>query len=90
LRNLEYLAGGGALYEIRTVIAPGLFDAEQTVRMASRALARAGSKARYKLIRFRPQGVRAAWRALPQPDDALMERLAALAADGGAAEVLIV
>lgn len=90
LRNLEYLAGGGALYEIRTVIAPGLFDAEQTVRMASRALARAGSKARYKLIRFRPQGVRAAWRALPLPDDALMERLAALAADSGAAEVLIV
>ncbi len=90
LANLEFLAGAGALYELRTVIAPGLFDAEQTVRMAAMALSRAGSKARYKLIRFRPQGVRAAWRSLPTPDDALMERLAALAADCGAAEVVVV
>jgi pyruvate formate lyase activating enzyme len=90
LRNLDFLARVGALYEIRTVIVPGLFDAERTVRMASRALARAGSSARYKLIRFRPQGVRAAWRSLPAPGDELMERLAALAADGGAAEVLVV
>jgi len=90
LANLEFLAGAGALYELRTVIAPGLFDAEQTVRMAAKALGRAGSKARYKLIRFRPQGVRAAWRSLPTPGDALMERLAALAADGGAAEVVVV
>jgi pyruvate formate lyase activating enzyme len=90
LRNLDFLAGSGALHELRTVIVPGLFDAERTVRMASRALARAGSTARYKLIRFRPQGVRAAWRSLPAPDDALMERLATLAVDNGAAEVVIV
>ncbi len=90
LANLEFLAGVGALYEIRTVIAPGLFDAEQTVRMASQALARAGSSARYKLIRFRPQGVRAAWRSLPAPGDALMERLATLATACGAAEVVVV
>jgi pyruvate formate lyase activating enzyme len=90
LKNLDFLAASGALYELRTVIAPGLFDAEATVRNASEALARAGSKARYKLIRFRPQGVRAAWRSLPPPDDALMERLSALAADSGAAEVVVV
>jgi len=49
-----------------------------------------GSAARYKLIRFRPQGVRAAWRDLPEPSDTLMEELAAIARDAGVKEVLIV
>jgi pyruvate formate lyase activating enzyme len=90
IENLRFLAGAGKLYEVRTVVAPGQFDAPSTVRNVSAILASSGSAARYKLIRFRPQGVRAAWRDLPQPSDTLMEELAAIARGAGVKEVLIV
>jgi len=90
IANLRILAAAGKLYEVRTVVVPGRFDAELTVRETSRILAASGSPARYKLIKFRPQGVRPAFRELPQPDEGTMEALAALARSEGAAEVLIV
>lgn len=90
IANLRFLAGARKLYEVRTVVVPGRFDAEATVREVSRELDAAGSDARYKLIRFRPQGVRAAWRGLPTPDDAAMEALASIAGASGAREVVVV
>lgn len=90
LGNLRFLASAGKLYEVRTVVVPGLFDAESTVREASRVIARSASGARYKLIRFRPQGVRPAWRELPAPDDATMEALASIARAEGVGEVVVV
>ena len=88
--NLRFLASARKLYEVRTVVVPGYFDAESTVREVSRVLAAAGSGARYKLIRFRPQGVRAAWRGLPTPDDSTMDALASIARAEGAREVVVV
>lgn len=90
LENLRFLASVGKLYEVRTVVAPGQFDAELTVREVSRFLVDSGSAARYKLIRFRPQGVRARWRDLPVPDDDTMADLAALARSEGVREVVVV
>jgi len=90
IENLRFLATAGKLYEARTVVAPGQFDAPLTVRNVSAILVSSGSAARYKLIRFRPQGVRAAWRDLPQPTDALMEELATIARGAGVKEVIIV
>ena len=90
IANLRFLAAADKLYEVRTVVAPGLFDAEQTVRETARALVAAGSGARYKLIRFRPQGVRAEWRGLPTPGDALMDALAAIARAEGVREAVVV
>jgi len=90
IANLRFLAGAGKLYEVRTVVVPGQFDAEQTVSQVSSILVSSGSAARYKLIRFRPQGVRAAWRSLPEPPDSLMEKLAAIARGAGVNEVVIV
>jgi pyruvate formate lyase activating enzyme len=90
LANLRFLADARKLYEVRTVVVPGRFNAEATVREVSRALAASGSDARYKLIRFRPQGVRAAWRGLPTPDDATMDALASIARASGAREIVVV
>lgn len=90
IANLRFLAAAGKLYEVRTVVVPGSFDAELTVREVSRALVDSGSAARYKLIRFRPQGVRARWRGLPVPDDDTMAALAALARAEGVREVVVV
>lgn len=68
----------------------GAFDLEETVRETARVLARSGSRARYRLIRYRPYGVRAdRAAALAEPEAALAERLAELARREGAAEVLV-
>ncbi|GAB1456328.1 YjjW family glycine radical enzyme activase [Spirochaetota bacterium] len=88
--NLRFLLEAGKLYELRTVVAPGLFDAEKTVREVAAILAEKDSRIRYKLIRFRPQGVRAAWRDSPQPDEPTMDRLAAIARDAGLSSVIVV
>lgn len=89
--NLRFLARAGKLYELRTVVAPGLFDAELTVRMAARELVALGAAgARYKLIRFRPYGVRARFKGHPAPGDGEMDALAALARAAGLQNVIIV
>ena len=60
LENAKYLASIGKLFEIRTVIVPGLFDGEATVREASAMLKPYQSvhKIQYKIIAYRPMGVR--------------------------------
>lgn len=89
--NLRFLARAGKLYELRTVVAPGLFDAEQTVREAARELVALGAAgARYKLIRFRSHGVRARYKGVPTPSDEEMEALAAAARAAGLQNVIIV
>lgn len=76
LKNLRFLAETGKLTEVRTVVVPGLFDAEETVERVSRLLAETGSlQTRYKIIRFRPMGVREAYKTLPQPGETLLSRL---------------
>ena len=59
LENARYLASIGKLFEIRTVIVPGLFDGEETVRKASAMLKPYQSvhKIQYKIIAYRPMGV---------------------------------
>jgi pyruvate formate lyase activating enzyme len=75
---LETLARSGKLYEVRTVISPGLFSGEALVDRVCAFLADTASSARYKLIRYRDAGVRKDEAAvLRAPDDALMERLSA-------------
>ncbi|MCA1951112.1 MAG: YjjW family glycine radical enzyme activase [Treponema sp.] len=90
LRNLDYLAREGKLFEVRTVVVPGFFDAVQTVREVSRVLVSCRSQARYKIIAFRPQGVRPQFRSLPQPERAFLEQLANLARSEGVREVVVV
>jgi len=69
LKNLRYLAEIGKLEEVRTVIVPGLFDTENTVRQVSRAVAPFVHlrDVRYKIIAYRPMGVRAEYQGLRSP-----------------------
>ena len=54
-KNARELAEAWKLYEVRTVVVPGLFDYEQTVRETARLLRPYLSRSaiRYKLIRYR-------------------------------------
>ena len=58
-RNLDFLATAGKLEEVRTVVAPDWMNPEETVEAVSRRLASLGAaNTRYKIIRYRPMGVR--------------------------------
>ena len=86
----ELLARAGKLYEMRTVVSPGLFDAAALVEEAGRRIAPLSQSVQYKLIRYRPNGVRPAQaRVLKEPGDSLMEELAAICVRYGLKPVVI-
>lgn len=91
LANLRWLALHGRLPEVRTVIVPELFDCAQTVREVSRVLAECGClDTRYKIIRYRPLGVRETYRAMEPPSEAYLQEMAAIAAGYGLRDAVIV
>lgn len=76
-QNLRFLAESGKLEEVRTVVAPDWMHPEETVEAVSRELVCLhAADTRYKIIRYRPMGVRGAYKnqTIPSP-----ERLNALA-----------
>ena len=87
-RNLAFLAACGKLTELRTVVVPGVGDPEKTVRQA--ALVASGGQTRYKIIRYRPFGVREPYKSqIVPPDDGFLNHLADLARACGIADVVI-
>jgi pyruvate formate lyase activating enzyme len=85
---VQFLAESGKLYEVRTVVSPGLFDAAGLVERVCPLLA--GSGARYKLIRYRSAGVRpGAAEVLRPPDNALLDRLSACCSRYGVPATLL-
>ena len=92
LKNLAYLAQTGKLEEVRTVIVPGLFDAEGTVQNVSRALAPHLHlrDIRYKIIAYRPMGVRNDYLSLRSPTQEELQRHAQIAYDNGIKTVVLI
>ncbi len=91
LKNLDYLLSVGKLQEVRTVIFPGR-DKEnaETVRYVSEHI---GARCPYKLIRYRPFGVREKYQKILgefETDKEYAERFAALARSLGAEKALVV
>lgn len=92
LQNAVYLAQRGLLPEIRTVVIPGVLPNEDTVRRTCQLLSPylGQGSIRYKLIAFRPMGVREEYRHYPVPSRSEMEALAGIARENGFSQVLIV
>jgi len=91
LKNLEYLLRVGKLYEVRTIIFPGRDkENEETVRYVARHI---GDGCFYKIIRYRPFGVRERYQKLLgefETDRDYAERYAQLAQDLGAKKAYVV
>ncbi|MDO4438904.1 MAG: YjjW family glycine radical enzyme activase [Eubacteriales bacterium] len=87
IENFHYLADINKLYEVRTVVIPDYLDNEETVTEVSKVL-KNYPDIRYKLIKFRPWGVRPAMN-VSVPSDEYMNRLKKLAMDIGVSEVVI-
>lgn len=76
LENALFLAERGKLFEVRTVVVPTLFDAEETVLETGRMLSPYGQSVRYKIIAYRPMGVREAYSHYPVPEQTVLESCA--------------
>lgn len=78
LENAAALAALHKLSEVRTVVIPDALPNEETVETAARILAPflGETDIRYKLIKFRPMGVRGPAGAYSSPSQAYMEELA--------------
>ena len=87
LDNLDLLLKEDKLYEVRTVVIPDYLDNEETVCQVSRKLA-SFPGVRYKLIKYRPWGVRPPME-VQTPSQEYMTELMALARENGAPEVVI-
>lgn len=92
LENAIFLAQRGKLYEVRTVVVPELFDCEETVRKTAALLSpylKSGD-IRYKLITYRPMGVRKEYAHYRSPGRDEMERLADCAREEGIQNIVLV
>ena len=91
LKNLDYLLSVGKLQEVRTVIFPGRDEENaETVRYVAE---RIGPACPYKIIRYRPYGVRERYQKQlgeEETDAAYAERFAALARALGAEKACVV
>jgi pyruvate formate lyase activating enzyme len=86
----EFLARKGKLFEFRTVVSPGLFNAAALVDKACRRIKGVDPRIQYKLIRYRPVGVRPDKAAkLAVPGDSLMEELAGICESCGIKAVIV-
>lgn len=93
LNNLTYLAEKRKLYEVRTVVLADKFQAEVTVRYTAECLQPylKEQNIRYKIIKYRPMGVRAPYRdMLKIPEDAMLEKLGRLAKEAGFRDIIII
>ena len=91
LKNLDYLLKVNKLFEVRTVIFPGRDrENEETVRYTAR---RIGNRRPYKIIRYRPYGVREQCQKILgefETEKDYAERFASLARMEGAEKAYVV
>lgn len=88
VENIRQMAKMGKLYEIRTVVVPGVVDNRRTVELGGSLIA-AYPEVRYKLIKFRHFGVREEYQDIREPSDEEMETLRELAKKNGVKEIVV-
>ena len=58
IENIKYSSGAGNLYEIRTVVVEGYTDKKEEIIKIASFIKELNDYTRYKMIRFRPNGVK--------------------------------
>lgn len=89
LENVQYLASRNKLFEIRTVIIPEVLENEKTVEKASQIIG-AYKNIRYKLIKYRQQGVREDVLIAKEPSLEYMNKLKKIAHHNKVEEIIII
>ena len=84
IKNFKYLVEIDKIYEVRTVIVPEIIDNE------SKLIAHYNKDIKYKLIKYRQNGVRRDVLVSYTPDDDYMNKLKKIALKNGLSDVVIV
>lgn len=90
IKNFKYLVEIDKIYEVRTVIVPEIIDNEKTVDNVSKLIAHYNKDIKYKLIKYRQNGVRRDILVSYTPDDDYMNKLKKIALKNGLGSVVIV
>ncbi|WP_411681719.1 YjjW family glycine radical enzyme activase [Clostridium thailandense] len=90
IKNARYLASVNKLYEVRTVVVPGVLNNLNNVNEISKLIVSLNPEIRYKLIKYRPIGVRTEKIKTVQPDNEMMEELKEVATRNGCKNVIVV
>ncbi|MEG0307630.1 MAG: YjjW family glycine radical enzyme activase [Clostridium sp.] len=90
IENIRQLGKMDKIYEIRTVVVPGVLDNKYTVDMGSRLLAEVNPNIIYKLIKYRPMGVRKNLLETSVPTNEYMKELEAIVRKNGCENTIIV
>ncbi len=90
LRNVRKLAERNKIYEIRTVIVPEILENIYNVDAISKLIAELNPDIRYKIIKYRPIGVRTDIINSYTPTEDMIQKLVALATKNGCNNVISV
>lgn len=90
LKNIKELAKLEKIYEIRTVVVPEILNNEYTVDKGSKLIAQLDDNIIYKLIKYRPLGVRENIIVANTPTNEYMEKLKLIALKNKVKNILIV
>ncbi len=90
LENIRYLSSLNKLYEVRTVIVPEILDNHYNVAEISKLIASLDSNIRYKIIKYRPLGVRTELINSYVPSDEMMNELYEIASKNGCKNIVVV
>lgn len=92
LHNAVMLAERGKLYEVRTVIVPDLFDGKDTIIKTGKLLKPYLKirDIRYKIIAYRPMGVRKEYANYKVPEQEYLQSLAHILAKEGFQNIIII
>lgn len=90
IENVKYLANLNKIYEIRTVIVPEVLDNHDNVDKISKLIMSLNPDIRYKLIKYRPIGVRIDKINSYTPNDETMKNMVDLARGNGCRNITVV
>ncbi len=90
IRNIKELGALDKVYEIRTVVVPGVLDNKCTVDEGSKLIASINPEIQYKLIKYRPMGVRKDLLETTVPTTEYMKELEAIVHRNGIKNTIIV
>lgn len=88
-RNLKIAAINNQIYEVRTVVLPKMIDNVKNINLISKFLAGINPEIQYKLIKYRPHGVREARVESITPSDQLMQELKGICLSNGLKNIIL-
>lgn len=90
LENFKFLCKLDKIYEVRTVIVPEIMDNEKMVYNISELMAKYDENIKYKIIKYRQNGVRTDVLKAYTPSDEYMNKLKIIAVKNGLKNVVII